>query len=114
MQAYLTQRTAKTLVLLMIAILGISTAAQAQEVRTHVFIFYYGDCCGAAYGICKNVMTEQQAERALGQYFAKHGLRAVIKGQITPHFIKADVFSGKSYVDTVILDMRTGKIRSIY
>ncbi|MDA8088120.1 MAG: hypothetical protein M0Z75_15655 [Nitrospiraceae bacterium] len=97
-----------------IAILGISSVTHAQEIRSHIFIFYYGNCCGAAYGICKNVMTEQQAERSLQEYFAKHGYKAVIKGQIGHHFIKADIFSGKSYVDTVILDMRTGKIRSIY
>ncbi len=104
----------KALFFSIIAVMGISSAAYAQEIRSHIFIFYYGNCCGAAYGICHNVMTQQQAEHALTDYFAKHGYTAVIKGQIGHHFIKADIFSGKNYVDTVILDMRTGKIRSIY
>ncbi len=110
------QKLKRALLFSIVAIMSISSAAYAQEVqvRSHFFFFYYGNCCGAAYGICKNVMNERQAERALSDYFAKRGYTAVIKGQIGHHFIKADIFRGKSYVDTVILDMRTGKIRSIY
>lgn len=88
-------------------------AAGAQERSFHSLNFAYTDCCGAVYGICQNSMTMPQAIHSLTMYFASHGYATVIREQIS-HFIKADVYNGKTYVDTVILDMKTGKIRSIY
>lgn len=92
--------------------LGTATAQQ-RKTQQRVHVFYYTDCCGSAYGICNTQMTPPQAIHALTMYFAGRGYSTVIREQIS-HFIKADIYSGKTYVDTVILDMKTGKIRSIY
>ncbi len=100
------------LIVLLASSLG-TAAAQERKARENVHVFFYTDCCGSAYGICNTQMTVPQAVHSLTMYFASHGYATVIREQIS-HFIKADVYSGKTYVDTVILDMKTGKIRSIY
>ena len=75
--------------------------------------YSYADTCGAAYGVCPSGMDLTQAVHALAAYFARHGYKVEIREQIG-HFLKADIYKGKAHVDTVILDMITGKLRSIY
>ncbi len=97
----------------MIVVLAFAGMAGAEQGAIHVFSYSYSDTCGAVYGICNSGMNLPQAVHALRAYFARHGYDVVIREQIG-HFIKADVYDGKIYVDTVVLDMMTGKMRSIY
>ncbi|MBI5026350.1 MAG: hypothetical protein HZC12_06440 [Nitrospirae bacterium] len=75
----------------------------------------YGVCCvleGGEYGICPKPLNHEQARRVLKAYFERHGLRInnfTDKGR----FIEADVFRGNELIDKVLLDRKTGRMRSI-
>ena len=73
----------------------------------------YDNCCDNTYGLCQHEITLAESPHVLHQYFLKRGLTA----KITAHmgrFVKADIYKADSYIDTIILDRKTGKIRSIY
>jgi len=65
------------------------------------------------YGYCKRPLTYQEAARALESYYEKRGLRAVVTGH-EGRFTKADIYRDGEVVDKVILDRRSGRMRSIY
>lgn len=50
---------------------------------------------------------------ALRNFFGKKGLQVKLRGH-TMRFITADIHKGTEIVDTIIFDMETGKMRSIY
>lgn len=74
----------------------------------------YGDCtsCGK-YGICKTQMSQEDAKKAMIEYYEKKGLRVNIE-KASGRFIKAKVMDNDKVVDIIIFDCRTGRIRSIY
>ncbi len=97
------------LFLLSIPISGIyaENTLKKQQIRH----FGYCELCGA-YRYCIRKPTYQEAVNALRLYFARMGFKvAVIKHE--GRFIKAIVYkNGKA--DMVLLDIRTGLIRSVY
>jgi len=74
----------------------------------------YGDCtaCGK-YGICKTQMSNEDARKAMMEYYDKKGLRVNIE-KTSGRFIKARIMDNDKVVDIIIFDCRTGRIRSIY
>ena len=67
-----------------------------------------------AYGEKKEVLTAGDAERALRQYFAK---KNVTIGEISEKdlYFEAEIRDkDNKVIDKVIVDKRTGRIRSIY
>lgn len=74
----------------------------------------YGGSQGGTYGEKQQVNTKQEARKVLDNYFSK---KDVTIGEIREkqYYFEADVLDGKGRViDKVIVDKRTGRIRSIY
>ena len=104
--------------LLIVALTGILTDNAYAETKKDVpekGVTPYGVSCPLCgeYGYCKKEVKHEEAVRALEKYYKEKGMTvAVIKKE--GRFIEADVYKGKDVVDRVVLDCKTGKIRSIY
>lgn len=68
--------------------------------------------CGE-YGYCKKEVKHEEAVKALEKYYKEKGMTVAITKK-EGRFIEANVYKGKDIVDRVVLDCKTGKIRSIY
>jgi len=68
--------------------------------------------CGE-YGYCKKEARHEEAVRALEKYYKEKSM-AVVVTKKEGRFIEADIYKDKDLVDRVVLDCKTGKIRSIY
>ncbi len=102
-----------TLVLASGLVLSGATDVTAEENRKPVTP--YGDFCKQTshYGMHKQMLSNKDAEQALTHYFGEKGLDVEIlhnKGR----FIKAFIKDNGKVVDTIIIDRRTSRIRSIY
>lgn len=75
----------------------------------------YGDFCPQCgeYGVCKTIMTNYDAEKALKNYYNKKGLKVEIE-DIGERFIRARINNKEGIVDIIIFDRNSGRIRSIY
>jgi hypothetical protein len=74
----------------------------------------YGHSKSSTYGEKKTVTTAEQAEDILQEYFSG---KEVMIGEIREKklYFEADILGGdKKIIDSVIIDKRTGRIRSIY
>ena len=67
--------------------------------------------CGA-YGYCKEQPTHEEAVNVLKSHYAKKGMQVVITKQ-DGRFIEAEVIKNKKMIDRILLDCKTGRIRSI-
>jgi hypothetical protein len=85
--------------------------AYAQEPRKSAVS--YGDYCESLYGFCKKEMTLKEAANALRHYFARRGYDVIVVAHLG-RFMKADVYKDQQKIDSIILDRKTGKMRSIY
>jgi len=65
------------------------------------------------YGYCQKPLTYTQAVHNLKAYYARKRLNVIIVKQFG-RFLEADVYKEGKMVEKVILDRRTGRIRSIY
>lgn len=79
----------------------------------------YGDYCPGSrrgwYGARKKVLNLKEAEIILTKYFSRYGDMKVVNIQERKRFFIAEIRDkNDSIVDIVILDKRTGRIRSIY
>jgi hypothetical protein len=77
----------------------------------------YGDYCPmwGWYGAKKPVRTIKEAERILKEYFSKYEDVKVGKVKEREWFFEADIKDkNNNLIDVVIVDKRTGRIRSIY
>ncbi len=68
--------------------------------------------CGA-YGYCKEQPTHKEAVNVLQSHYAKKGMQVVIIKQ-DGRFIEAEITKNKKLIDKILLDSKTGRIRSIY
>jgi hypothetical protein len=68
--------------------------------------------CGE-YGYCKKPLTYQEAVKAFKSYYEEKGFK-VVTTEHRGRFIEADIYRDEKIVDKVILDRKTGRIRSIY
>lgn len=68
--------------------------------------------CGE-YGYCKKEVKHEEAVRALKKYYKGKGMTVAVTKK-EGRFIEADVYKDKDLIDRVVLDCKTGKIRSIY
>lgn len=76
----------------------------------------YGDYCPmwGSYGARKPVRTASEAKRILHEYFASYGIK-IGKIKEREYFFEADIKDkNNNLIDVVIVDKRTGRIRSIY
>jgi len=72
----------------------------------------YCPLCGD-YGYCKKQPTKKEIINALNLYYSKKGLRAVLIKQ-DGRFAEAEVYKKGSLVDRILIDSKTGRMRSIY
>lgn len=100
----------KRFLMLCLFIIPVAAAAGASDAVTP-----YGDYSQwcSAYGICRENLGPQEAERAIQGYFANKGLRAG-KIQHRDRFIEAEIYRNSKLVDKVIFDRKTGRFRSTY
>ena len=87
------------------------TAADAEEDN----VTPYGDYCKECtiYGTCREVIPPNEAVNALDRYYRDKGYRVGTiyhKGR----FIEAEIYKNNRQVDKVLLDRKTGRLRSIY
>jgi hypothetical protein len=97
-----------TLGMLLFSIIAVSGAHGADEKDP------YGGSREGGYGEKKEVLTPGDAEKMLKQYFAK---KNVMIGEIREKelYFEAEVRDkDNKVIDKVIVDKRTGRIRSIY
>ncbi len=75
----------------------------------------YGDYCPLCgdYGYCRKQPTKKEVSQALNDYYLKKGLKASITRQFE-RFVEAEVYRKNFLVDRVLIDIRTGRMRSIY
>ncbi len=75
----------------------------------------YGDFCPRCnlYGVGKKPVTHQAAKDALSAYFSNKGL-TISNIQGMGRFLKVDIYRDGKFVDRILFDRRTGRIRSIF
>ncbi len=75
----------------------------------------YGAPCGLCgdYGYCPQLPSPGKASRFLASFYAGKGLKTVVK-KSGRRFMEAEIYREDVLIDKVLLDMRTGRIRSIF
>lgn len=73
----------------------------------------YGAQCLGNYGHRRKMMTISEAYKALQSFFSLKGFDISITDH-SSRFIKAKVYKDKKHVDTIVLDLKTARMRSIY
>jgi hypothetical protein len=78
-------------------------------------IISYGDNCQLCgeYAYCNRTPTHREAVNALSLYYEKRGHRVIVLRQ-KERFLEAEIYKNGHMVDRVLLDLRTGRIRSTY
>lgn len=104
--------------LLIVALTGILTGDAYAETKKDVpekGITPYGVSCPLCgeYGYCKKEVKHEEAVRALEKYYKERGMTVAVTKK-EGRFIEAAIYKGKDIVDRVVLDCKTGKIRSIF
>jgi len=79
----------------------------------------YGDYCPGPrwgwYGAKETVSTADEAKKILKEYFLPYGDVKIVNIRERRWFFKADIKDkNNNLLDVVIVDKRTGRIRSIY
>ncbi len=75
----------------------------------------YGDFCPRCsnYGVGRHPVSHKVALEALQEYFHAKGLTVEnVHGR--GRFLKADIYKGGEFVDRIVFDKKSGRIRSIY
>jgi hypothetical protein len=75
----------------------------------------YGDYCPhcTKYGSCKTIMSNEDAEKAMLNYYQEKGLDVELENK-GGRFIRARIKEADRVIDVIIFDRRTGRVRSIY
>ncbi len=68
--------------------------------------------CGE-YGYCRKQVSHDEAIIALEKHYSKKNMTVQVINK-EDRFIEADIYKGKDLVDRIVLDCKTGKIRSRY
>lgn len=105
-----------TIVFLVLLMGFIPSGASSEEMNTDAKrkgVVFYGEFCKGTYGISRQTLTSEEAARVLKDCLEKRGFLVEIRddGQ---RFIRADVYRGKLLTDTVLMDKKTGRIRTTY
>lgn len=76
----------------------------------------YGDYCRdcSHYGACKEVLPPREAVKAMDKYYRERGYSVGSVNQ-KGRFMEADIYNkDNKQVDKVLLDRKTGRLRSTY
>jgi hypothetical protein len=88
---------------------SVASASDEQEEK-----YPYGGSKGGTYGEKRSVKTKEDAEKVLKEYFAK---KDVVIGKVKEKdlYFEAEILDKKgNMIDKVIVNKRTGRIRSIF
>ena len=104
--------------LFIVVLTGILTGdayAETKKDEPEKGVTPYGVSCPLCgeYGYCKKEARHEEAVRALEKYYKGKGMTVTVTKK-EGRFIEADVYKDKDLVDRVVLDCKTGRIRSIY
>jgi hypothetical protein len=100
----------KVILLVLAIVLLLAPGVYAGEGRVTPF----GASCPPCdtYGYCRRQLTYTEAVRNLDAYYAQRGLRISIVRQFG-RFLEANIFRNGTFVEKIIVDRRTGRIRTI-
>ena len=103
----------KKLIFIILLLVITPSGIHAESYPAQTIMQYEERCplCGA-YGYCEQQPSHREAANALKAYYAKKGMKATIIKQ-DGRFIEAEVIKNKKIVDRILLDCKTGRIRSI-
>lgn len=75
----------------------------------------YGEKCTLCgeYGYCSKIPSYNEAINALQSYYGQKGMNVIVLRQ-RGRFMEVEVYRNKIMVDRIILDLRTGRLRSAY
>ena len=101
------------------SIIDLSCAQQAGDERVErqpVYGQYWQSDRWGWYGAKRIVRTPADAQQILEQFFIHHKRDVrVVRISEQPHFFVAEIINGKgAMVDLILIDRRTGRIRSMY
>ncbi len=97
---------------ILLAFLAPDAYADGDSVKGTTFYGEHCDLCGD-YGYCNRRVTFEEAVHALRAHYSKRGLRVLILRQ-KERFLEAEIYNEGTRVDRVLLDLKTGRIRSMY
>lgn len=92
--------------------IALSAYAEGDIRKGPTFYGEHCDLCGE-YGYCNRMPSHKEAVNALRSHYEKRGLRVLILRQ-KERFLEAEIYNGGTRVDRVLLDLKTGRIRSMY
>ncbi len=94
-----------------ILLIAMSGLAQAGEEE----ITPFGATCPAcaAYGYCQKPLTYPQAVKNLQDYYAQKQLHVTV-AKSSGRFLQAEIYRNGKMIEKVILDRRTGRIKTIH
>ena len=96
-------------IMILMTLCGIAFAEEGASRR----IVIYGECCGSPYGICKKQLEVSEAIETVQLYFKERGYDIDVV-DVRGRFMRIIVFKNGRPADVVIMDRKTGRIRSIY
>ncbi len=104
----------KTWTLAFILLMLFASVAYPETVIRRGVVFYGEQCplCGE-YGYCRRTPTQSEAVSILNSYYGKRGFRVIVIRR-KERFLEAEIDKDGNTVDRVLLDLRTGRMRSLY
>ncbi len=99
----------KVMAALTTALLLIASSAFSEQQKP---LIKYGTSCYRAYG-GRNEGNISKAIISVKKYFAHRGFGVKILGH-SRRYIRADIYKDDEQVDSIVVDITTGKMRSVY
>jgi hypothetical protein len=103
---------ALTTTVMLFLLTSFSVVAAGQEEKP---VTPFGDFCPrfTNYGMHRDMLSIEESEKALKDYYSKKGLDVEIRN-MHGRFMKAEIKDNNKVVDMIIFDRRSGRIRSTY
>ena len=102
------------LIIVLVVLMFVAPYVYAESDAGRGIVPYGEHCqlCGE-YAYCTRTPSQKEAVNALSSYYEKRGHRVIILRQ-KERFLEAEIYRNGKLVDRVLLDLRTGRIRSTY
>lgn len=101
-------------IFILILLIFVASYASAESGAGKGIVPYGEHCelCGE-YAYCSRMPTHKEAVNALKSHYEKRRLRVIVLKQ-RERFLEAEIYNNGTMIDRILLDLRTGRIRSIY
>jgi hypothetical protein len=94
-------------------LLSVSLLPSRAEASGRGVTVRYGQTCMMGYGAPEGGVRLQTAMENLRAYFGKKGMDVQMVSH-SRHFIWADIFKDGDRIDSIVFDISTGRMRSVY